>query len=1527
MSALASGVGATALTIAHLPQPGSRTAPEKFKGDYMKVRTFVKQYERLLALCNVTNDRDKCENITQYCGSKTNRLIEVLKAYQEGNWPALKNQILKLFDADRDLKRYKIRDLDDFVRHRKSIPIKTLSDWTKFIKDFIAIAGWLQLRNKISDDDYSVYLWQGIHRKLRQKIEDRLLVGDVTRDMSTPFESDKIILAAEKLLQRDRFDTDRAWSDSEDDSDDDSSSSSDSSSSDSSESEDDSYRRKKKSRKSTHSSKKKQTKKKSKRVESDGEQTSRDSKKVSIDDLVHRMSRLSLDDPKYALLYLQALRQNPDIKLVLARPIHRDAKQKGSTQSGTSQGHEQQSTRDTRPQQTPSSSSNNTYPRTNPRPPFDHGCFGCGSNQHGLGSCPEIQDLVSSGKLRRNDYGKVIMPDGTRLFRIGNENLVQSYHRLSMQEPSTAKSNFVVVQEEHQSKWTDSTDDDYQSDDESDDEGPVWVYPAFRSIKSTAEGKRKVLDGVYPPPRSWKKDDSKDKPARQYEILKKKDKEVPQEAAKSANKSVERPNETPKTQPAKNVPEEKQGRQDSCPKPHDTREPEYNGDDSDAIMEDIEDTGKGHKDPKLHAKSEKNKREFTANTDRAIGIRRSELSGEISPKEVISKILNTPIQLTAGEILGSSKELSNLLTEKVKIRAPHREAQVHHLGPHGKPPLGRALSGLIRATVIIKGLHVTAIIDTGSQASIIHRRIWNQISGISMDLSRKLVLHDANNGQSTLVGVAEDVPIILGSVPTTAALWLGEHCPFDLLLGRPWQQDNYVTIEERLDGTYLVIGNHELKIDRDPGPAGDNRGSGNVMFQSQVTQNFGKCLTALGTVAEISGITATPQDKFTTRASESLDECLKILNSINVNLDQLSAINRENYKNTDIDTGKFSEITPVIQMYNTLFQPITYQPYDSPRVTQGPSTQLVRSHDATGNEHADYLVLNAVQFGYLRNEVRANDGHFILYQVIETPLTPSRGNPTPNSACLPVCPLPDVAWQIKSPTPLAFTARATSGPFLPSLLPSPPSHPSSNTVHPSSPPPEGRTSVLLQGASPVLKSSTVDPRILSHQIIKSPKLSTILSDELSDFALTNLPSILSDPTDQLGGKHVLATELLGASALAFVYNELANNAPPSPQVALGHDDFDLVISSRSPSPSIMSDVSSFWDLPRLPTSPPPSLMTTPALTPDSSRSNSPRLFYPSPPLTPDSIHVPPYHGLSREIFGDDVELTQAPARFGLLYYHNDAFDGRRALLTPPMQPSPFSAPHSLSYSEPPLPFTGTYKYANVKHALACAETIDEELEALNYCDLGACIAVDQLLKRPPSIYYCQEDSYALHVPRGHIPFKTLYPDYRRIRRLHTDLLQATHAVLTPQQSLECQQETIYAILVEGTLNTPVRLIRSAFYQQCAPAANPFFTNNEIAYLRTAVGFLRFYFETSLANAIDLVLQRTVADEDVVHSLLLDFHLDNLAGTCRTPAGRLESVLAIAEQFRHLQIEEQRRHHAAVGLIKMHETPNEELGRC
>jgi hypothetical protein len=36
-------------------------------------------------------------------------------------------------------------------------------------------------------------------------------------------------------------------------------------------------------------------------------------------------------------------------------------------------------------------------------------------------------------------------------------------------------------------------------------------------------------------------------------------------------------------------------------------------------------------------------------------------------------------------------------------------------------------------------------------------------------------------------------------------LYVGTHVPFELLLGRPWQRGNYVSIDEQLNGTYLLF--------------------------------------------------------------------------------------------------------------------------------------------------------------------------------------------------------------------------------------------------------------------------------------------------------------------------------------------------------------------------------------------------------------------------------------------------------------------------------------------------------------------------------------------------------------------------------------------------------------------------------------------------------------------------------------------------------------------------------------------------
>jgi hypothetical protein len=50
----------------------------------------------------MTTDKDKCEGITNYCGTKVVRLIESLDEYREYRWDDLKKKLLNLYDADID---------------------------------------------------------------------------------------------------------------------------------------------------------------------------------------------------------------------------------------------------------------------------------------------------------------------------------------------------------------------------------------------------------------------------------------------------------------------------------------------------------------------------------------------------------------------------------------------------------------------------------------------------------------------------------------------------------------------------------------------------------------------------------------------------------------------------------------------------------------------------------------------------------------------------------------------------------------------------------------------------------------------------------------------------------------------------------------------------------------------------------------------------------------------------------------------------------------------------------------------------------------------------------------------------------------------------------------------------------------------------------------------------------------------------------------------------------------------------------
>src|ERR1700729_2154595 len=237
-------------SILTMPIPGTKLAPEKFRGDFHKVKEFIQHYERLCAQNNVTSDTEKCETLLRYCSKREKQTIKNISSFRSKSWGRLREDILRLYDADLDTRRYKVKDVRNFSKKQKTRKIRDLAGWKKYCRAFLRIAGSLLSAEKITDKEYATYLWQGIPKPLRVRLENRILTRNPVRDLSEPFSPDEIDTAAAAVLQRDRFDT--AFDDSEseeDSSDDESSSGSDYDSSSESESEDEREKRRRRAKK------------------------------------------------------------------------------------------------------------------------------------------------------------------------------------------------------------------------------------------------------------------------------------------------------------------------------------------------------------------------------------------------------------------------------------------------------------------------------------------------------------------------------------------------------------------------------------------------------------------------------------------------------------------------------------------------------------------------------------------------------------------------------------------------------------------------------------------------------------------------------------------------------------------------------------------------------------------------------------------------------------------------------------------------------------------------------------------------------------------------------------------------------------------------------------------------------------------------------------------------------------------------------------------------------------------------------
>ena len=199
--------------------------------------------------------------------------------------------------------------------------------------------------------------------------------------------------------------------------------------------------------------------------------------------------------------------------------------------------------------------------------------------------------------------------------------------------------------------------------------------------------------------------------------------------------------------------------------------------------------------------------------------RKNEIALSTNPQRILQGIMNTTISIPIRELLGVSKDLRQYLKEQMKEKNTMLEtvnAQVNFLSTEFEQKYRdvdngfrerwstRNKSPLIEIPVTLHGKEVWAIVDTGSEMNIISNKVVSNLKeGVAVRLQPGVRMRDANNGESEMMGEITDILINVAQVPTYTNIYVKRDAPFDLLLGRPWQQHNLVSIDERIDGTFL----------------------------------------------------------------------------------------------------------------------------------------------------------------------------------------------------------------------------------------------------------------------------------------------------------------------------------------------------------------------------------------------------------------------------------------------------------------------------------------------------------------------------------------------------------------------------------------------------------------------------------------------------------------------------------------------------------------------------------------------------
>ncbi|TFK16892.1 hypothetical protein FA15DRAFT_606153 [Coprinopsis marcescibilis] len=721
-----------------MPVRGSCHAPRTFKGKYSEIERFIDHYERLLQQHHVSSEADKCKGVKEYCSDSVIDFIESSPHFTTPHWKNLKDDLLKYYDADRTRARFRPADLFDFVQKSSSKPCENLAQWKKYYCKYNVIAGALLKKSVISARDVSGYFWYGIPAALRRTLELKLQAKLPNHNTANPYNVSDVTSVAEAYFKRDKFSQMFFHANqldleynSETESSEESSSDSDSSNS---EYDSDSI---KKLRSKLRKLRNKEGKKRSKHKQKYRNHTSKEPK--SEPERTYQPSGNSTEIESMIQQLNTMSLEDPKYGHLYYKVMKMD--QTGLAAKCIYREPPKQIQQPITQVYTAPSAT--TVPVQPPviQPPMMQPRLMQQQPYEPFQGCFGCLDLGHhlSECPKMSDLaqrGIVMFDAGSRKYFMTNGQPIFRQRGESLF--NAAQWIFESTKQAHFLTFSTNVQD-YPNQYESESEPKSKLQPVVEITK-------------LPPQIST---------ARQ-----------------------------PAKQPLSIIQE---------PKPIDARQIRFP---EDIVMTDAtvkpfnpKSSGLSINHPQLGQQNKEN-----IASDKAQGQpRQSDLSSQVDTGNVVQQILDMQVSLPLQNILGTSKELSTSLQEVIRLKNKSTgiSALVNNTGIYETfNGLSRPKNEvLIQLDVMYNGNSITAIIDTGSQLNVVSDQVANNVLKLPIDLTKSVYMNDANGGASRLKGLIENVKLTCGGVITYTDLYAGETVPFDLLLGRPWQRGNYVSID------------------------------------------------------------------------------------------------------------------------------------------------------------------------------------------------------------------------------------------------------------------------------------------------------------------------------------------------------------------------------------------------------------------------------------------------------------------------------------------------------------------------------------------------------------------------------------------------------------------------------------------------------------------------------------------------------------------------------------------------------------